>query len=79
MPVPSATSPDPKPWKMLWMSDTAIPLRSTTHRYTVSPPPGESASGVHARSGSIRWRSSAAYSFAINRSIGMGTRSGSVM
>ena len=37
-PVPGATSPLPKPWKMLWISDTMLPSRSIADRYTVSPP-----------------------------------------
>ena len=37
-PVPSATTPDPKLAKLLWMSDTMLPSRSTTERYVVSPP-----------------------------------------
>ena len=32
MPVPGATTPEPKPWKRLWMNETAMRSPSTAHR-----------------------------------------------
>ena len=73
-PVPSATTPDPKLAKLLCMSDTMLPSRSTTERYVVSPPPSlanmtlpsslgaPGATCACARAGSISAARSRAYS-----------------
>src|SRR5581483_4936586 len=53
MPVPSATTPEPKFVNRLWMNEHQFPCGSTTARYSVSPMTGIAAASARALSRSM--------------------------